>query len=814
MPELTRLVRVFIGSPSDVSDERIAARHSVEELNDQWSWTGFRIELVGWEDTVAGVGRPQELINRDLEKCDLFIGVLWKRWGSPPARGGAYTSGFEEEFRISAQKAEARGRPQIGLFFKKIDSELLRDPGEQLRRVIAFREDITEGKRYLFEEFGDTLEFERKFRRCVTAHLRALIETDRTDEAVQSQPAGVTQENDVGEPRPSLLSQEGSIFANRFLSSIDGTDDHEQIRPEEVARFRLLGTLVSAPGNDDVQLGVHDANLLYVKTPEPPFGATEVRGLLRVGLAHFNSEVAPVWRWLKAADGFQKRVLLGLSLPSTSSAAVAVGALKAMSLLREPLPTELELLEMFMNAWLGPDASPEVKVSALEYLGQIGGREQLSGVRRELDRNDSATSKAALDSFLRIQLRVGFSNALEALIRLQPERVPDDIAQAISAQRKSLTDSELNNLVQHRSRALRVQAAEELFQRSGISTELARKLLDDADIAIRLLALKSLVLHGEAISRDFAKRVLVKPSEGSVLLSLSVSDVRGEGAFEEFEEFELRSVPLNQLRTRGGSLSIGREEYFILADRAFLKEKSRLRAAVDDRFEHEYEQIIGQLLEDGRGGATLETQAREVESFVRKKYTRRAVDILSKHCDRADLARLRSVLRSHFVETALVDIKYFHRHGTFEDIDIVLDFVRRGGSRAHSALLMRAASSDEIQVAACAVIRLAGGRISDVFGRDITVRLKLALLSEISGADLSAMSDDTLIAVLSDKSDDVRRLAALRCVRSLTAARVDALLRRYLSLSTYYYNVVHWLDLGISASSAVSKSVARSRMGR
>jgi hypothetical protein len=805
---------VFIGSPNDVSDERIAARQSVEELNDQWSWTGFRIELVLWEDTVAGVGRPQELINRDLEKCDLFIGVLWKRWGSPPARGGAYTSGFEEEFRISAQKAEAHGRPQIGLFFKKIDVESLRDPGDQLRRVVAFREDITAGKRYLFEEFGDTLEFERKFRRCVTAHLRALIETDRTEEAVRSQPAGITQESDVSEPTPSLLSQEGSSFANRFLSSIDGADDHEQIRPEEVARFRLLGTLVSAPGNDDVQLGVHDANLLYVKTPEPPFGATEVRGLLRAGLAHFNSEVAPVWRWLKAADGFQKRALLGLSLPSASSAAVAVGALKAMSLLREPLPTEVEVLEVFMNAWLGPDASPEVKVTALEYLGQTGGREQLIVVRSELDRNDSATSKAALDSFLRIQLRAGFSSVLEALIRLQPERVPDDIAQAISAQQESLTDSELNDLVQHRSRTLRVQACEELFRRSGISKELARKLLEDADLAIRLLALKSLVSHGEAISRDFAKQVLVKPREGIGLLSRSVADLRGADAFEEFEEFELRSVPLSQLRARSGSLSLGKEEYFVLADRGFQAEKARLRAAVDDRFEHEYEKIIGELVEDGRGGTTLVTQAREIESFVRKKYTRRAVNILSKHRDRADLARLRSILRSHFVETALVDIEYFQRHGTFEDIDIVLDFVRRGGSRADSALLIRAASPDEIQVAARVVMRLAGRRIADVFGRDIPVRLKLALLSEISSANLSAMSDESLIAVLNDKSDDVRRLAALRFVRSLPAARIATLLRCYLSLSTYYYNVVHWLDLGISAPSAMSKSVARSRMER
>ena len=120
MDQQIKLYRVFIASPGDLADERKALRDVVERINGICAReTDWRIELLGWEDTLPGAGRPQELINADLEKADLFIGCLWQRWGTPTGDGNK--TGFEEEFCRSLEKYKLNGTPEIWLFLKKLN---------------------------------------------------------------------------------------------------------------------------------------------------------------------------------------------------------------------------------------------------------------------------------------------------------------------------------------------------------------------------------------------------------------------------------------------------------------------------------------------------------------------------------------------------------------------------------------------------------------------------------------------------------------------------------------------------------------------
>ncbi len=70
-----RTIRVFIASPGDLAVERAAFQQVLEELN-----AGFgdaldiKFEPLGWEDTLASTGRrSQEVINREIDRCDVFI---------------------------------------------------------------------------------------------------------------------------------------------------------------------------------------------------------------------------------------------------------------------------------------------------------------------------------------------------------------------------------------------------------------------------------------------------------------------------------------------------------------------------------------------------------------------------------------------------------------------------------------------------------------------------------------------------------------------------------------------------------------------
>jgi len=269
MADTRKIIKVFLASPGDLSNERLAAKTVVDEFNKLWANTlGYHVELVGWEDTVSRYGRPQELINQDLDLCELFIGMMWKKWGTPPSLDGQYTSGFEEEFERSIRKRREEGRPEISLLFKQVDPDLLNDPGDELKKVRAFRERIIAQKTILFETFTDVRDLEGKIRSCVTNYVQRL----RDEEAKKASGASQVQPEVQPEPKPiestktsgeTPLSKRGAQFLRDFIAKTERDPKQEPIEPVEVARFRLLANIIQKSGNDTDPLGVHDANLLF-----------------------------------------------------------------------------------------------------------------------------------------------------------------------------------------------------------------------------------------------------------------------------------------------------------------------------------------------------------------------------------------------------------------------------------------------------------------------------------------------------------------------------------------------------------------------
>ena len=159
-----RVVRVFIGSPSDVSEERQRFVNVIAEVNDSLA-DNLRIQIVpvGWEDALRGKVRPQDRINEDIMDCNLIVLLLWKRWGRPT---GKYSSGFEEEFELAnSLNGKNRGRPEIVLYLRHIPGELGGSADEQLTRVRDFRDRIESENKFFYDEYGSPEEWEGKFRR-------------------------------------------------------------------------------------------------------------------------------------------------------------------------------------------------------------------------------------------------------------------------------------------------------------------------------------------------------------------------------------------------------------------------------------------------------------------------------------------------------------------------------------------------------------------------------------------------------------------------------------------------------------------------
>ena len=149
-------IPIFLASPSDLSEERKLFDQILEEANKIIAKPkGLLLEAIVWEDTLIGKGRPQSKINEDLKQCNLVVMLLWKKWGSPT---GEYSSGFEEEYEVADKNSK-----DIWLFFREVPEDMIKDPGQQLEKVIHFKTKIVDERKYFFSPYKDELEWKHIF---------------------------------------------------------------------------------------------------------------------------------------------------------------------------------------------------------------------------------------------------------------------------------------------------------------------------------------------------------------------------------------------------------------------------------------------------------------------------------------------------------------------------------------------------------------------------------------------------------------------------------------------------------------------------
>ncbi len=85
---------------------------------------------------------PQGLIDAILhiDDCDIFIGIFWKRFGTPVKDA---QSGTEHEFKLAYAAWEANGHPEIMFYFsEKYYFPKTGDDLDQLRQVLKFKENF------------------------------------------------------------------------------------------------------------------------------------------------------------------------------------------------------------------------------------------------------------------------------------------------------------------------------------------------------------------------------------------------------------------------------------------------------------------------------------------------------------------------------------------------------------------------------------------------------------------------------------------------------------------------------------------------
>lgn len=230
-------VTIFLASPGDLQRERDEVDKIVDLLNKtagKQRHNPFYLRLKRWEsDTYSSIGRAQKVIISQIGKYDIFIGIMWKRFGSPT---GESSSGTKEEFDHAYSLYLNKTIRHIAFYFCEGDIPIPKsvDDCEQLREVVLFRQQLN--NMMLVKSYKDLEEFSR----VIYRDLYSIV-----DEVLASSYLKATQESqDKLDPKSLLnmavvLSEKGNVegsinilhqIADEQLDSLDNLEKAEVMR--------------------------------------------------------------------------------------------------------------------------------------------------------------------------------------------------------------------------------------------------------------------------------------------------------------------------------------------------------------------------------------------------------------------------------------------------------------------------------------------------------------------------------------------------------------------------------------------------------
>ncbi len=154
MPRTVVTYKIFLASPGDVKEERGIVKKVIETYNQIHSSDNIRLELLCWEDsTHPSFGDyPQDVVNSQIgDDYDVFIGILWARFGTPTPK---YESGTEEEFYRAYERYKNDDSIELMVYRKDESIPPSSIDVEQLQKVNRFTSEVGKLGGYYFTFTG------------------------------------------------------------------------------------------------------------------------------------------------------------------------------------------------------------------------------------------------------------------------------------------------------------------------------------------------------------------------------------------------------------------------------------------------------------------------------------------------------------------------------------------------------------------------------------------------------------------------------------------------------------------------------------
>jgi len=798
-----KLIRAFIASPGGLEAERRAAFSAAAEINRTVArQLNGRLELIGWEETISGIGRPQALINADMETCELFIGVMWSSWGSRPSIDGPYTSGFEEEFELSRERFERTQSPEMAMFFKDVEPAQKRDPGEELKKVLGFQEKLRNEKKFLYATFATDDDFAARVREFLSVHTIRLL-TERDPQVVEEPEPAKPDGEQVRAPAPLGNGSKEAAFLAKAAKTMHG---ETRLDDAEVARLRLVAATSGVTTNDNILLGVHDANLLYNQRREFSFSSRERRGLIDTGLAKLDGENTPIWWWLAEAQKEMPEVLSAFTI--FGEEAERIGAFKVIRLFGEPI-TPLPIFEKDLTKrWLNGKVPKNVRVAALQYLRDFGTTADLRPIEEEIGRADTDTLSRSREAYVSILFRDEPRSAVRYLLTASFDNFDKELLGRVLDHMSNLPVEELRRGLDHRSAEIRARSLQILSERGELDIETLGRAREDDSAIVRLAAIEALERLGQPISLDEARKVLVRFKRAQNALLFGYNEPSGIVVSDRYRVDRMRRMSPAQLKALMGAPEHRDEAYRILAARKIDDYPTQLRNDLRDHFRT----YFAKHWPDGITPTAKTTLASvftpsDPADDKRRELAQAAAAVVANQRDATDRQLLRSLLDDGLIKPDLPIVQFLRSVGDADDVPRL--------AAAPITLSLGLSDANEqraFDAAAHAILKLNDGSFGDLMNLPLPNRMRARIVDFVSYADFAKLENEAVIALLLTDDDNLRRSIAKKVPSSMTRSNVRAILAQYRATDEgTYYLVTHWLDLGLAYPRNVARKVVEAK---
>lgn len=232
--------QLFLSSPGDVVTEQKLAEQVVMEFNRAWSrFFSIHVEALRYETHVypRAASDPQAAVNEAIgDQYDLYVGLMWKRFGTPTPRSG---SGTAEEFeRAIARHREQPEEVQVAFYFRDVSDVDRAEAAKEIDQIESFRNRMG-ASGTLWWGYRDPEDFEALFRIHLAYHIQRWLQ-GKPD---LLQRIGAERS---GQPGPKITSPQDPAI-NEALDSITAVMSRfaEEMAPHQIVLSHRHSTHVN-----------------------------------------------------------------------------------------------------------------------------------------------------------------------------------------------------------------------------------------------------------------------------------------------------------------------------------------------------------------------------------------------------------------------------------------------------------------------------------------------------------------------------------------------------------------------------------------